>query len=121
MPSRMLAQGLFNANDEERWLVSHIRASRGEVVAAVGGRILAWKVGSEVKKSKGKGAGAGRLSARSERFRCEFSVPRPLVRLVDCSSLHQPTSSCDKRSENRSTRSLRSSPIASSDSAKNRG
>lgn len=74
MPSRMLAQGLFDPADEERWLVSHIRASRGEVVAAVGGRILAWKIGSEVKKAKGKGVGAGRLSARSERFRCESNT-----------------------------------------------
>lgn len=73
LPSRMLAQGLFNAEEEERWAVSHVRAGRGEMVAAVGGRVVVWKVGGEVKKGKGK-VGAGRLSARSERVRCESHV-----------------------------------------------
>ena len=69
LPARMLAQGLID--DENRWKVSAILASRDSVVAAIGGRVLAWRIEeAEVKKRKGKGA-SGKMSARGERVRCE--------------------------------------------------
>ncbi|TAM65331.1 MAG: hypothetical protein EPN48_18545 [Microbacteriaceae bacterium] len=67
-PSRMLAQGLIADDEENRWLVSHVRASREAVVAAIGGRILAWRTSSDVKK-KGIKAAGGKLTARQERFK----------------------------------------------------
>lgn len=76
LPARMLAAGLLDANDEERWMVSHIRATTDAVVAAIGGRIVAWRLGTEPSKKKGKGVavGQGRMSARAERFRCELCL-----------------------------------------------
>lgn len=78
-PSRLLAQGLVADDEEERWLVSHVRANRDAVVAAIGGRVLAWRVSSEVKKKAGKAQG-GKLTARQERFkgalRCSIFVCR---------------------------------------------
>lgn len=89
MPARLLAQGLIpgangdgSADDDvARWSVSHIRAEREGVVAAVGGRIVSWRVGDGVgaggKKKRASGTGGlgatmgGRMSARTERFRCE--------------------------------------------------
>ncbi len=68
----MLAQGLVAEDEEERWLVSHIRASRDAVVAAIGGRVLAWKISSNDVKKKGPKANGGRLSARQERFKGEL-------------------------------------------------
>lgn len=67
-PSRMLAQGLVAEDEEERWLVSHVVASRDAVVAAIGGRILAWRMTSDTKR-KGVKANGGKLSARQERFK----------------------------------------------------
>ena len=84
-PSRLLAQGLVAEDEEERWLVSHVRANRDAVVAAIGGRVLAWRVSSEVKKKAGKLTG-GKLTARQERFKgaslsltsCRRARPRAL-------------------------------------------
>ncbi|GAA5962302.1 hypothetical protein JCM8115_004287 [Rhodotorula mucilaginosa] len=73
-PSRMLAQGLVAEDEEERWLVSHIRASRDAVVAAIGGRVLAWKISSNDVKKKGPKANGGRLSARQERFKANMDL-----------------------------------------------
>ncbi|GAA5992954.1 hypothetical protein JCM10908_000768 [Rhodotorula pacifica] len=73
-PSRMLAQGLVADEEEERWLVSHIRASRDAVVAAIGGRVLAWKISSNEVKKKGMKANGGRLSARQERFKANMDL-----------------------------------------------
>ncbi|GAA5840495.1 hypothetical protein JCM11251_007602 [Rhodosporidiobolus azoricus] len=72
-PSRLLAQGLIPEDEEERWLVSHIRANREAIVAAVGGRVLAWRVSEEVKKPKG-GVGKGKLTARQERFKANLEL-----------------------------------------------
>lgn len=79
-PSRLLAQNLIPVDEEDRWKVNAIckTGKRGEVVAAVGDRVLSWRMEGtrEVKTGKGKGkSGVQRLSARSERFRCEFFVP----------------------------------------------
>ncbi|KAL8277170.1 hypothetical protein RQP46_010418 [Phenoliferia psychrophenolica] len=65
LPARMLAQGLID--DEDRWRVSAILASRDSVIAAIGGRVLAWRIEEvEIKKRlKGKGA-SGKMSARAE-------------------------------------------------------
>ncbi|GAA5866086.1 hypothetical protein JCM3774_000020 [Rhodotorula dairenensis] len=73
-PSRLLAQGLVAQEEEERWLVSHIRASRDAVVAAIGGRVLAWKISSNDVKKKGPKANGGRLSARQERFKANMDL-----------------------------------------------
>lgn len=65
----MLAAGLLDASDEDRWKVSVIKANRESVVAAIGGSVLAWRIAApEVKKRKTKGN--GKMSARAERFRC---------------------------------------------------
>ncbi|BGP35038.1 hypothetical protein JCM10296v2_006868 [Rhodotorula toruloides] len=72
-PSRMLAQGLIADEEENRWLVSHVRASREAVVAAIGGRILAWRTSSDVKK-KGIKAAGGKLTARQERFKANMEL-----------------------------------------------
>ncbi|GAA6059935.1 hypothetical protein JCM10212_003075 [Sporobolomyces blumeae] len=72
-PSRMLAQGLVSTDDEEKWLVSHIRANRECVVAAVGGRILAWRTEAIVKKKVGLGKG-GKVTARQERFKANIEL-----------------------------------------------
>ncbi|KAK4704476.1 hypothetical protein P7C70_g1732, partial [Phenoliferia sp. Uapishka_3] len=68
LPARMLAQGLID--DEDRWKVSVILASREGVIAAIGGRVLAWRIEGEVKKRKSK-AVSGKMSARGERVRAE--------------------------------------------------
>ncbi|KPV72094.1 uncharacterized protein RHOBADRAFT_56218, partial [Rhodotorula graminis WP1] len=72
-PSRLLAHGLVAEDEEERWLVSHVRANRDAVVAAIGGRVLAWRVSSEVKKKAGKPTG-GKLTARQERFKANMEL-----------------------------------------------
>ncbi|GEM12605.1 F-box and WD repeat domain containing protein [Rhodotorula toruloides] len=72
-PSRMLARGLIADDEENRWLVSHLRASRDAVVAAIGGRILAWRTRSDVKK-KGDKAVGGKLTARQERFKANMEL-----------------------------------------------
>ncbi|GAA5948702.1 hypothetical protein JCM10213_004389 [Rhodosporidiobolus nylandii] len=75
-PRGALAAGLIPADEEERWLVSHIRASRDAVVAAIGGRVLAWRVaGAEEKKKKAVGAGA-KMTARQERFKANLEHQR---------------------------------------------
>ncbi|GAA5930988.1 uncharacterized protein JCM15063_002514 [Sporobolomyces koalae] len=74
-PSRLLAQGLVAEDDEERWLVSHIRANRDSVVAAIGGRILAWRTEPIFKKKSGLGFGkTGKLTARQERFKANMDL-----------------------------------------------
>ncbi|GAA5881620.1 hypothetical protein JCM16303_005512 [Sporobolomyces ruberrimus] len=72
-PSRMLAQGLIADDDEERWLVSHIRANRDCVVAAIGGRILAWRTEPILKKKGGFGK-PGKVTARQERFKANIEL-----------------------------------------------
>ncbi|GAA5915239.1 hypothetical protein JCM6882_003379 [Rhodosporidiobolus microsporus] len=73
-PSRLLAQGLVPTDEEERWLVSHVRANREAVVAAIGGRVLAWRVSDEVKKKVGAGGKGGKLTARQERFKANLEL-----------------------------------------------
>ncbi|GAA5907456.1 hypothetical protein JCM5296_006913 [Sporobolomyces johnsonii] len=73
-PSRMLAQGLVAEDDEERWLVSHIRANREAVVAAIGGRVLAWRTSSDVRRKAGAKASGGKLTARQERFKANLEL-----------------------------------------------
>ncbi|KAK4046844.1 hypothetical protein OIO90_006420 [Microbotryomycetes sp. JL221] len=83
LPSRMLAQGLMDADEEERWRVSHIRASRDAMVAAVGGRIIAWKIGTDVrKKFKSPGVG-GKMSARTEKLRSDFELRQEVRESLD--------------------------------------
>ncbi|GAA6040453.1 hypothetical protein JCM8097_004557 [Rhodosporidiobolus ruineniae] len=73
-PARHLAAGLIAPDEEERWLVSHVRASRDAVVAAIGGRVLAWRLsGGEVKKKVGV-KGKGGFSARQERFKANLEL-----------------------------------------------
>lgn len=78
LPARMLAAGLLDPSDEERWKVSMIRATKDEMVAAVGGRILSWRTTlGELKKRAGKatgGASSGRMSVKGERYRCESDI-----------------------------------------------
>jgi len=69
----MLAQGLIPEDDEERWLVSQIRANRECVVAAIGGKILAWRTEAIFKKKGGFGGKTGKVTARQERFKGEFT------------------------------------------------
>ncbi|GAA5926228.1 hypothetical protein JCM1841_001162 [Sporobolomyces salmonicolor] len=73
-PSRMLAQGLVAEDDEERWLVSHIRANKEAVVAAIGGRVLAWRTSSDVRRKAGTKANGGKLTARQERFKANLEL-----------------------------------------------
>ncbi|GAA5903061.1 uncharacterized protein JCM6883_002679 [Sporobolomyces salmoneus] len=73
-PSRMLAQGLIPEDDEERWLVSHIRANRDCVVAAIGGRILAWRTEAVLKKKGAPGWKTGKVTARQERFKANIEL-----------------------------------------------
>ncbi|KAM0753341.1 hypothetical protein T439DRAFT_354766 [Meredithblackwellia eburnea MCA 4105] len=86
LPARMLAQGLID--DEDRWKVSAILANRESVIAAIGGRVLAWRIEVEVKKRKGKGAG-GRMSARGERVRSEYDLRQEVRESLE--SAHQAT------------------------------
>ncbi|GJN93719.1 hypothetical protein Rhopal_006776-T1 [Rhodotorula paludigena] len=72
-PARALAQGLVPQDEEDRWLVSHIRANRDAVVAAIGGRVLAWRIGSEIKKKSAKPNG-GKITARQERFKANMEL-----------------------------------------------
>ncbi|SCV73115.1 BQ2448_7040 [Microbotryum intermedium] len=85
MPARMLAAGQIDANDEERWSVSHIRASREAVVAAVDNRVLAWRIAADLGKKKLKGvAGAGgKMSARTERFRSGMELRSEIKESID--------------------------------------
>jgi hypothetical protein len=71
LPARMLAAGLLDQADEERWKVSLIEAGKDSVVAAIGGRILAWQVDGDVLKKRAAKAGSGKMSARTERVRGE--------------------------------------------------
>ncbi|GAA5987520.1 hypothetical protein JCM5350_003113 [Sporobolomyces pararoseus] len=73
-PSRLLAQGLIPEDDEERWLVSHIRANRDCVVAAIGGRVLAWRTEMVLKKKGGFGGKTGKVTARQERFKANIEL-----------------------------------------------
>ncbi|GAA5955692.1 hypothetical protein JCM3765_001822 [Sporobolomyces pararoseus] len=73
-PSRMLAQGLIPEDDEERWLVSHIRANRDCVVAAIGGRVLAWRTEMLLKKKGAFGGKTGKVTARQERFKANIEL-----------------------------------------------
>ncbi|KAK4049923.1 hypothetical protein OIV83_003747 [Microbotryomycetes sp. JL201] len=84
LPSRMLAQGLIA--DEDRWQVSHIRASRDAMVAAVGGRIIAWKIGIDAKR---KSHAVGKLSARSERYRSDLELRREVQESLETLSAEQ--------------------------------
>lgn len=73
LPSRLLAAGLLDATEEERWQVSKIRADLNGVVASVGGRILSWRIAEDVFKKRGgsgKGSSSGKMSARGERVQC---------------------------------------------------
>lgn len=72
LPARLLAQGVLDEAEEERWMVRDIIADREGVVVNVGGKVLAWRVKEELTRKgvKGKGAGKG-PSKRQERFRTE--------------------------------------------------
>lgn len=71
LPARMLNAGLID--DESSWRVSMIHANRDSVVAAVGGKILSWRIVEEPKKRKNKTN--GKMSARTERGRCLSLFP----------------------------------------------
>ncbi|SGY29304.1 BQ5605_C002g01039 [Microbotryum silenes-dioicae] len=85
MPARMLAAGQIDANDEERWSVSHIRASREAVVAAIGSRVLAWRITADLGKKKLKGVVGvgGKMSARTERFRSGMELRSEIKESID--------------------------------------
>lgn len=125
LPARMLATGqLGSLGDEQRWSVSHVRATRDAVVAAVGGKIVSWRVDDRLGAIQGgkrrggahgilgPGGGSslqGRMSARTERFRCEFVRSTifevGLIANTDNVSLiAKPTLSCDKKFVTLSTR-----------------
>ncbi|BGP51368.1 hypothetical protein JCM10450v2_007306 [Rhodotorula kratochvilovae] len=87
-PSRLLAQGLVAPAEEERWLVSHVRANRDAVVAAIGGRVLAWRVSSEIKKKLAKAAG-GKLTARQERFKANMELQHQVRESISALSVEQ--------------------------------
>ncbi|GAA5900755.1 hypothetical protein JCM8208_004603 [Rhodotorula glutinis] len=87
-PSRLLAQGLVAEDEEERWLVSHVRANRDAVVAAIGGRVLAWRVSSEVKKKAGKPTGS-KLTARQERFKANMELQHQVRESISAISIEQ--------------------------------
>ncbi|GAA5855447.1 hypothetical protein JCM9279_005480 [Rhodotorula babjevae] len=87
-PSRLLAQGLVAGDEEERWLVSHVRANRDAVVAAIGGRVLAWRVSSEVKKKAGKPTG-GKLTARQERYKANMELQHQVRESISALSVEQ--------------------------------
>ncbi|GAA6055815.1 hypothetical protein JCM3770_004773 [Rhodotorula araucariae] len=87
-PSRLLAQGLVAPVDEERWLVSHVRANRDAVVAAIGGRVLAWRLSSEIKKKPAKAAG-GKLTARQERFKANMELQHQVRESISALSVEQ--------------------------------
>lgn len=53
-PSRLLAAGQADEEDEERYAVANISATRDAVVASIGGKILAWKLTESKAKSKSK-------------------------------------------------------------------
>ncbi|KAM0786263.1 hypothetical protein ACM66B_007062 [Microbotryomycetes sp. NB124-2] len=88
LPSRMLAQGLIDGQDEDRWKVSHIQASRDAMVAAVGGRIISWKIGTDPKRKKHPAVGS-RLSARSERYRSDVELRRQVQESLETLSAVQ--------------------------------
>ncbi|GAA6024035.1 hypothetical protein JCM10207_004496 [Rhodosporidiobolus poonsookiae] len=85
-PSRLLAQGLVPDDEEERWLVSQVRASRDAVVAAIGGRVLAWRLSEEVKR-KGPRASGGKLTARQERFKANLELQHQVRESISAISI----------------------------------
>uniref|UniRef100_A0A0K3CT00 BY PROTMAP: gi/472582866/gb/EMS20537.1/ F-box and WD repeat domain containing protein [Rhodosporidium toruloides NP11] gi/647402127/emb/CDR48435.1/ RHTO0S17e03532g1_1 [Rhodosporidium toruloides] n=1 Tax=Rhodotorula toruloides TaxID=5286 RepID=A0A0K3CT00_RHOTO len=104
-PSRMLAQGLIADDEENRWLVSHVRASREAVVAAIGGRILAWRTSSDVKK-KGVKAAGGKLTARQERFKANMELQHQVRESINALSAESAARLERRREEERMSHDL---------------
>ncbi|GAA5978568.1 hypothetical protein JCM11641_002773 [Rhodosporidiobolus odoratus] len=84
-PRGALAAGLIPIDEEERWLVSHIRASRDAVVAAIGGRVLAWRVDEGVKRKVIRPGAKG--TARQERFKANLELQHQVRESISALSL----------------------------------
>ncbi|KAI5480559.1 F-box and WD repeat domain containing protein [Pseudohyphozyma bogoriensis] len=95
LPARMLAAGLID--DEDRWKVTRIRANRECVIAAIGGRILAWRVADEVKKKGKSKSGSGKMSARTERYRSDLELRREVQESLSTLSLESDTRAAQLR------------------------
>lgn len=75
---RHILTGQADADEEAKWSVSQIVASREGFVASIGARILAWRAGDDHKARKKTPRSGGRLSSRAERFRTEMEMQQDI-------------------------------------------
>lgn len=59
--------------EQAKWAVKQIQASKYGFVACIGARVMAWRVGEDKFKRKSNRTG-GRLSTRAERYRNELEL-----------------------------------------------
>lgn len=75
---RHILAGQADADEEAKWSVSNIIASREGFVASIGARILAWRAGGDAKAHKKTPRSGGRLSSRAERYRTEMELKQDI-------------------------------------------
>lgn len=75
---RHILTGQADADEEAKWSVSRIVASREGFVASIGARILAWRAGDDSKARKKGPKSGGRLSSRAERYRTELELKQDI-------------------------------------------
>lgn len=75
---RHILAGQADADEEAKWSVSQIVASREGFVASIGARILAWRAGDDHKTRKKAPKSGGRLSSRAERYRTEMELKQDI-------------------------------------------
>lgn len=75
---RHILAGQADADEEAKWSVSNIVASREGFVASIGARILAWRAGDDSESRKKTPRSGGRLSSRAERYRTEMELQQDI-------------------------------------------
>lgn len=66
---RLLNNGDADLEEQAKWAVSQIIASRNGFAAVIGSKVLSWRISQDQKDKKKGGRTGGRLATRGERYR----------------------------------------------------